>query len=55
MWNSQALGQCKVLNLVTGTQHRVLSSWDLGSGLVSLVPRLSNALVMVGVKKELSF
>ena len=34
----------------TGTQHRVTSIWSLGSGLVSQVPGLGDALGVVGKK-----
>ena len=37
----------------SGTQHRVLSIWGRGSGRVSQVPCLGNAIVVVGVKKLL--
>ena len=36
----------------TGTQGRVLSTWDLRSGLVSLVPGLGDALGVVGINKK---
>ena len=36
----------------TGTQGRVLSSWGLKSGLVSLVPGLGDALGVVGINKK---
>ena len=36
----------------SGTKHRVLSIWGRGSGLVSQVPCLGDALVVVGVLKK---
>ena len=38
----------------SGNQSRVLSSWGLGSGLVSQVPYLGEALGVVGVKRRLN-
>ena len=37
----------------TGTKLRVLSIWGLGSGLVSQVPSLGDAIGVVGVKKSI--
>ena len=48
-WNSLALGQCK-LNLATGHQRRERSVWCSGSGNVSPVPGLGNALGVAGKK-----
>ena len=36
----------------SGTQNRVLSMWGSGTGLVSQVPCLGNALVVVGILKN---
>ena len=49
MWKSSALGQ---LHLLTETQHRVLSIWGQGSGLVSQVSHLGNPLGVVGIKRK---
>ena len=38
----------------SGTQYRVLSIWGCGSGLVSQVPCLGDAIVVVGILKNMS-
>ena len=49
LWSSQALGQCNAAPpVLAGTQHRGLSTWTLGSGLVSQVPFLGDALGVDG-------
>ena len=49
LWDSLAIGLCKIVpHAFTGTEGRVLSAWDLGSGLVSKVPYLGVALGVVG-------
>ena len=40
-------------NGCAGTRFRVISIWGLGPGLVSQVPCLGNAIVMVGIKKTI--
>ena len=42
-------------SVLTGTQCRVLSTWGLGSGLVSQVPCLGDALEVAGDKKKNAF